>query len=237
MIYRRGSAVAMLSLAYSEITMALGIPRIRHFRQQRSMTAAELGEQVGLAAASISRIEMGKQNVTFDMLNAIAIALGVRMVDLIGDDDLVAYAVVRGAIGNDGDPANIFDKATTYAIPVPLPRGAEYDAFEDGNQLYVGRPDDRPDAGSYNYDFVLLMAEGRTGGAPTFEIRRFMQSGKGAGFDAIRGYAGDPAYRFILWTDPRIQRRWRILLELTFHGIQPRQAAQLRRTPGSDPWH
>ena len=52
---------------------------IRAIRLQRGMSQTELAAAAGITIANMSRIEAGKLSVGLDILNKIAIALGVTL--------------------------------------------------------------------------------------------------------------------------------------------------------------
>ena len=61
--------------------------RIQHYRQLRGWTKTELGKRLGLAHASIVRLEKGQQNIPVQLLFALAETLEVTLWDLLGDDE------------------------------------------------------------------------------------------------------------------------------------------------------
>ncbi len=64
--------------------MELG-QHIKTARKEEGLTQDELGAKIGTSKEGISRIEKGKQNITFEMLGKIAAALNRR----INDDLLI----------------------------------------------------------------------------------------------------------------------------------------------------
>lgn len=56
---------------------------IRELRQQHSLTLEALAHQAELHTTSISRIEAGRQNVTWDALESIAAVLDVDILELV----------------------------------------------------------------------------------------------------------------------------------------------------------
>jgi transcriptional regulator with XRE-family HTH domain len=60
--------------------------RIRHFRTERGLTLDALGEQVGAAPSQLSQIENGKREPRLSLVQRIASALGVSVVDLLSED-------------------------------------------------------------------------------------------------------------------------------------------------------
>jgi transcriptional regulator with XRE-family HTH domain len=57
--------------------------QIRLRREQRGMSAAELARRAGLAKATLSGLESGRSNPTIDTLDAVAVALGIPLADLL----------------------------------------------------------------------------------------------------------------------------------------------------------
>lgn len=62
--------------------------RIKYYRTEREWNETELGERVGLSAATISRYEQGKINFSVDTLLKLGQALDVSMWNLIGDEGM-----------------------------------------------------------------------------------------------------------------------------------------------------
>jgi len=58
---------------------------VRRLRAARGMTQEQLGERTDLRQAHISEIESGGSNLTLDKLQSVAIALGVRPMDLLNE--------------------------------------------------------------------------------------------------------------------------------------------------------
>lgn len=52
-------------------------------REKKNMKAKELAEKVGIANSYLSEIENDKQNPSLKMLHRIAVALGVKVEDLL----------------------------------------------------------------------------------------------------------------------------------------------------------
>jgi len=61
--------------------------RIRELRKAAGLTQAELGGKVGLHQTQVGNLENGGRNLTFEWARRIAKALGVRLADLLGDED------------------------------------------------------------------------------------------------------------------------------------------------------
>lgn len=58
---------------------------LRRLRLERRMTQEELAHETGLRQAWVSEAESGKNNVTLDNLQKVAVALRVRVVDLLDE--------------------------------------------------------------------------------------------------------------------------------------------------------
>lgn len=77
--------------------------QIRLRREQRGMSAAELARRAGLSKATLSGLESGRSNPTIDTLDAVAVALGIPLADLLvatgGEDAQVVRATAAAADG------------------------------------------------------------------------------------------------------------------------------------------
>jgi transcriptional regulator with XRE-family HTH domain len=58
---------------------------VRHLRQERGMTQAELAARLSLGRTSITNLEKGQQSPPLSMLPEIASALGVDPLDLVAN--------------------------------------------------------------------------------------------------------------------------------------------------------
>jgi XRE family transcriptional regulator, regulator of sulfur utilization len=63
---------------------ALGT-RLRHLREERAMSAADLARASGVARATLSKLEAGQGNPTLDTIGALAAALRLPLVDLLAE--------------------------------------------------------------------------------------------------------------------------------------------------------
>lgn len=64
--------------------------RIKQYRLAHGLTAKELGKQVGLSHASIYRLEDGEQNVSIQLLFALAEVFSVQPGALVNDTEAQA---------------------------------------------------------------------------------------------------------------------------------------------------
>lgn len=69
------------------MTLELLGQRIAHYRRERGWTKTELGIRLGLSHASIIRLERGTQNISVQLLFALADTLDVTLWHLIGEED------------------------------------------------------------------------------------------------------------------------------------------------------
>lgn len=76
--------------------------KVRDIRKARGLSQAQLAELAGLNQATVSKVERGEMNVTLEVIDAIAAALGVEPVQLFDLPDLHARAL---AAINAIDPA------------------------------------------------------------------------------------------------------------------------------------
>lgn len=74
-------------------------------RRASGLTQEDLAERLETAVRNVQRIEAG-QNVTVNTLSRIAIALGVAVVELVGDSPAPAANVVRAdnPVRSPGEP-------------------------------------------------------------------------------------------------------------------------------------
>lgn len=71
--------------------------KIRALRNEKGMTLAELGDLVSSSTSLISQLERGGVNPSISLLHRIASALGVRIPDLLEDEELPsnqAYVII-----------------------------------------------------------------------------------------------------------------------------------------------
>lgn len=116
------------------MTNATAKNRIRELRQKLGLTAKNLAERAGTTEATISRIESGKQSLSQSWLQKIARALGVQIVELLGNEPGIGahYVPVVATIENGKWLEEHFYKADQiYGVPVTgYDRPLELSAFE-----------------------------------------------------------------------------------------------------------
>ena len=73
-------------LVPAEVVYALleGGNPIRVWREHRGLSQAELAAQAGISASYLSQLESGKRDGTIEVLQSIAVTLGVGLDDLAG---------------------------------------------------------------------------------------------------------------------------------------------------------
>lgn len=69
--------------------------RLRHFREQASLTRDQLAGRMGISTSQLTKLERGERRLTKDWMERIAVALQIS-------------------------PADLFDDPATHVIPVPL---------------------------------------------------------------------------------------------------------------------
>ncbi len=99
--------------------MKFDASRLKDIRRQKKLTQGELGELVGLSAASINRIEKGLRTPDIDLLSEIAKQLKVTVTYLIGETDN-PNTYEEGELEKIGDERirNIEDKYTRDIIDI-----------------------------------------------------------------------------------------------------------------------
>jgi transcriptional regulator with XRE-family HTH domain len=71
---------------HDRLLVALG-QRVRRLREQRNMSEGELAGAAGLGVRRLDSIEAGRFDPPFDVLLALADALGVKSAELFGCDE------------------------------------------------------------------------------------------------------------------------------------------------------
>lgn len=66
--------------------------RLKNFRTARGLDQRQLGELIHLSHTAVSRIERGERAVKIDEALAIAEALGVPLMSLLGEESLPSAA-------------------------------------------------------------------------------------------------------------------------------------------------
>ena len=70
--------------------------RIKHERQERGLTLAQLAEAAGSSAPHLSQVENGRREPTLRLLGALASGLGVPVEQLLRPDPAEVAAYGRG---------------------------------------------------------------------------------------------------------------------------------------------
>ncbi len=70
---------------------------LRSLREAKGLTQAQLADKAGINQATISKIEAGRANFTFEMIERISAALGVTEAELFGTTEL--HTRILQAIG------------------------------------------------------------------------------------------------------------------------------------------
>lgn len=81
-----GAAVPGRRTAAAEALLRRVGERVRNIREQRAMTRQNLATAADVSVAYVGRMEAGKGNVSLQLLQQLALALGVSMEDLVRDD-------------------------------------------------------------------------------------------------------------------------------------------------------
>jgi transcriptional regulator with XRE-family HTH domain len=61
--------------------------RVNRLRKSQGLTTVDLAQKIGISQAQISRLENGKQGFRSVTLDKIAKAFGVRVIDLVAEDE------------------------------------------------------------------------------------------------------------------------------------------------------
>ncbi len=77
--------------------------RVRHRRAELGLTARELAERSGLSPRFVSQLENGQANIAIGRLDAVAVALGLDVADLVASEDWLAQRA-PGAIESSRVP-------------------------------------------------------------------------------------------------------------------------------------
>ena len=97
--------------------------RLRALRTQRGWSLDDLAGRAGLSASTVSRIETGKRTIGLDVLVPLARALGVRLDELVADDE-DGDVVIRPSASTWGPGTTVWalsrPGAATAAIKVRL---------------------------------------------------------------------------------------------------------------------
>ncbi|MFO1186974.1 MAG: helix-turn-helix transcriptional regulator [Alphaproteobacteria bacterium] len=148
--------------------------RIREFRVRAGLTQAELAEQVGTTAATVSRLETNAMTVSTDWLERFAAVLRVHPADLIARPGIQG-ARLLGKAGRAGRvaPANpdaelsVDLPADAVAVEVAVAQGP----YAEGDQLIGARLSGASILSGVGRDCIVALRDGsvllgRVAGAP-----------------------------------------------------------------------
>jgi len=112
------------------IAAAVGA-QIRLRREQRGMSASELARRAGVSKATLSGLESGRSNPTIDTLDAVAVALGIPLADLLAPTTPTQPQVVRATPVTDRPQQEMLRRVSgAHQVEVwrlRLPAHTEYD--------------------------------------------------------------------------------------------------------------
>lgn len=121
----------------SSPALAHAAEHVRHYRQQQGLSQDELARRAGLSRRMINGLEAGSANISLANLDAIALALGVRFVDLVrppqADNRDIRSVMWRGA-GADSQAVLLGAAAAAQMVELwtwSLHAGDRYDAQPD----------------------------------------------------------------------------------------------------------
>lgn len=77
--------------------------RIELYREKRDMSTQDLAERIGRSQATISRIENGKQGITFELLAHIAGELKIHPFSLLCDEPLRHSVLLPASVHREGE--------------------------------------------------------------------------------------------------------------------------------------
>ena len=176
--------------------MARAHNRIRDLRHRLGLSAEQFGQRVGLAQSQVSRLELGKQALTADLMIHIAVGLGIRPSQLLDDDeDGIPLIPTIGTLKGDG---RLYEVQERTFVPFPATPGVDV-AFETERGYLIGRrrtPRAEDDA-------RLFVVHFKRGEALRLELRKFEK--EGSGFSAR---TGAPVDRWLKLGDKRIEEVW-----------------------------
>lgn len=140
--------------------------RIRHYRQMRGWTQADLAHRVGTTAATVSRLETEEMSVSTDWLQKFAAAFRVQIADLL-DEPARARIPLLGTIGRDGVLAPeraAYAERVTLDVPAERPvavrLAADVGPYRAGDVLIANRFDGADISNAVGYDCLAGLPDG-----------------------------------------------------------------------------
>lgn len=116
--------------------------QIRHYRQKRGLTLAQLGNRIGTTPQSISRLETGVMTLSMDWIEKIAHALQVSPQQLLGASDFGNMPLV-GIVDSLSKISVVESQnlsiGTDVSDPIALKVGGDLGPFQPGDILVFDR--------------------------------------------------------------------------------------------------
>ena len=126
-------------------SLALIGPRLKSWREKRSMTLAELSETTGISSSTLSRLESGKRAPNLELVVPIARALRLELDDIVpraAPDPRVARTTKRvgentfETLSPESSPVQTY-RVTLPAVPAGITRTPEPKVHDGMEWLYV----------------------------------------------------------------------------------------------------
>lgn len=96
--------------------------RVRYFRAAKGLTQEKFSELCGISPRYISELERGKANVTVDILEPVADALGIKLKELFDNEHEAERDVLMKGIADILKSANDEQLKTIYRILIDVVR-------------------------------------------------------------------------------------------------------------------
>lgn len=128
-----------------DASLALVGPRLKSWREKRSMTLAELSEATGISSSTLSRLESGKRAPNLELVVPIARALRLELDDIVpraAPDPRVARSTKRvgentfETLSPESSPVQTY-RVTLPAAPAGITRTPEPKVHDGMEWLYV----------------------------------------------------------------------------------------------------